>query len=371
MLLIKSMEKQIRSSNDKEIGGDFSLTSSNLESKPAYNYLQGKAGTCFLSTCRSAITEILKKHLPANNKLALVPSFTCHVCVEPFVKEGYEVYPYSVETNLCVNWGKLLEDADRLNPSVILIHSYFGLNTLEGDEETIELLRERKIVIIEDLTHGMFSSFKNLNADFFIGSLRKWFPIPDGAFIKGLDLDENDYCEDEDLVKMKLDAMLMKGSFQEMATQENSGYRKAGVDSEHFLDTRVNTYRMSEVSKRLFNTFDIETIKKRRRDNFNCLYDILEKCSGIYPVLSKCKENESPYMFPLYVEKGRSEFQKYMVSNKVFPTIIWGCPEDLLSKIDNNARYIYDHIICIHCDHRYTTDDMMRVGLLINEYNNK
>lgn len=362
------MEKPILLSSDKEIGGDFSLTPSSLESSPTNDYLQEDEDTCFLSTCRSAITEILYNTQPANNKLAFVPSFTCHVCVEPFVKDGYEVYPYSVETNLCVNWGKLLEDADRLKPSVILIHSYFGLNTLVGDKEAIELLRKRKIVIIEDLTHGMFSSFKRLKADYFIGSLRKWLPIPDGAFIKGLALQEKDYCEDDELVKKKLDAMLMKGSFQEMATQENSGYRKAGVDAEHFLDTRIHTYRMSEVSKRIFNTYDIETIKKQRRENFNCLYDILEKCSIIYPVLSKCKESESPYMFPLYVEEGRSEFQKYMVSNKVFPTIIWGCPEDLLSKIDDNARYIYDHIICVHCDHRYNTEDMKRVGLLINEF---
>lgn len=71
---------------------------------------------------------------------------------------------------------------------------------MEEDEDAIEFLRERKVVIIEDLTHGMFSSFKRLNADFFIGSLRKWLPIPDGAFIKGVDLDQNDYCEDDELV---------------------------------------------------------------------------------------------------------------------------------------------------------------------------
>lgn len=73
-------------------------------------------------------------------------------------------------------------------------------------------------------------------------------------------------------------------------------------------------------------------------------------------------------MFPLYVEEGRSRFQTYMVAHKVFPTIIWGCPEDLSSKIDDDAGYIYNHIICIHCDHRYTVDDMKRVGLLILEY---
>lgn len=365
------MERQIRSSSDKEIGGDFSLTPSSLESTSTNNYLQDKEDLCFLSTCRSAITEILKRTLPANNKLAFVPSFTCHVCVEPFVKEGYEVCPYSVETNLCVNWAKLVDDAARLNPSVILIHSYFGLNTLNGNRDAIDFLRERKVIIIEDLTHDMFSSFKRLKADYFIGSIRKWFPVPDGAFVKGLEIEEKNYREDKELVEKKMSAMLMKGSFFEKATNENSGYRQAGVDAEHFLDTRVNTYRMSDISKKICNVFDIEATKKQRKDNYNCLYDNLISGKGVRPVLNRCKENESPYMFPVYVEDGRSDFQKFMVSHKIFPTIIWGCPEDLSSKIDDNAGYIYNHIICFHCDHRYTTDDMMRVGLLINEYNNK
>jgi hypothetical protein len=73
-------------------------------------------------------------------------------------------------------------------------------------------------------------------------------------------------------------------------------------------------------------------------------------------------------MFPVFVDEGRKELQQFLVKNKIYPTIIWACPDDLLEKVDSTAKYIYDHILCFHCDQRYDLDDMERIGSVIKEY---
>lgn len=369
MPLTKSMERQILLSSDWEVGGDFSLTETALNASKFLDYFESKEDVSFLSTCRSAITEIIKS---VSNKslVAFVPSFTCHVCVEPFIRAGFEVYPYKVEKDLTVDWIQFEKDVVKLKPSIVLIHSYFGINTIKGNENVIKQLRETGVTVIEDLTHGMFSSFDRMDANYLIGSIRKWFPIPDGAFIKGQKNNINILQEDEELVSIKEKALLMKGYYLEEHSEENRNYREVGIEAERFLDSREHTYLMSSVSKKICNSYDINMIKNQRRENYNTLYDCIAGCAVATPVLGKCSKIEIPYMFPVFIKEQRADFQKYMVSNKVFPTIIWGCPDALQKKIDKNAQYIYEHILCFHCDQRYSANDMKRVGELILKYTN-
>ena len=301
------------------------------------------------------------------NKVALVPAFTCHVCVEPFVEQGFKVYPYPVNRNLTINASGLLDYVSKYNPSVILVHSYFGLNTLSAATECLEESKNKGILIIEDLTHGMWGKFEHLNVSYHIGSIRKWLEIPDGAFVKGLKKNLSKLAEDTSLVDAKVKGMMEKQKHLTNNTADNE-YRKMQMEAESILDSRKETYKMSGLSAGLLNDLDVDAFKDVRRNNYNKLSQFLSQIPHINLVLGECKDEEVPFMVPVYVPEQRRELQKYLVENKIFPTIIWGRPDAIKDDLDEDANYIYDHILCFHCDQRYGLDDMERIASTINMY---
>lgn len=205
--LVKSINKKYGKTDTyiqeiREIGGDYSISEADSKKNATICKIFDGWNAQYISTCRSAIKEILDENSSSfTNKVALVPSFTCHVCVEPIVEKGYKVYPYPINRDMTINTSGLLNYVSKYNPSVILVHSYFGFNTLSAATECLEELKNKGVLLIEDLTHGMWGEFEHLNVPYHIGSIRKWLEIPDGAFVCGLKKDLSKLTEDSSLVK--------------------------------------------------------------------------------------------------------------------------------------------------------------------------
>lgn len=352
----------------KEIGGDYAISEADSKKNAISCKIFNGLDAQYISTCRSAIKEILDENeLTISNKVALVPAFTCYVCVKPFVEKGYKVYPYPINSDLTINTSGLLDYVSKYNPSVILVHSYFGLNTLETTSEFFDEIQNKGVLVIEDLTHGMWGDYEHLNTPYHIGSIRKWLEIPDGAFICGLKKDLSQLAEDAFLVNAKVKGMMEKQTHLINNTIDNK-YRQMQIEAETILDSRNESFKMSGLSVGLLNDLDVETFKDVRRNNYNKLNQLISLIPQIALILRECKEDEVPFMVPVYVPDQRRELQKYLVENKIFPTIIWGCPETIKDDIDDVAGYIYDHILCFHCDQRYDLDDMERIASTINMY---
>lgn len=353
----------------KEVGGDFAISTFDSKKTASSCCIFNNWDAQFVSTCRSAIREILDEiTLNISNKVAFVPAFTCHVCVEPFVEKGYMVYPYPVNRDLSINYSGLKELVYKYNPTVILVHSYFGINTLSGVSAYLEELRNKDILVIEDLTHGMWGEYGFLKVPYHIGSIRKWMEIPDGAFICGLKRDLSKLEEDEPLVNAKTKGMLEKHRYLANDSNINKEYRSMQIEAEAILDSRKDTFQMSGLSAGLLNDLDTDSFKKKRRENYNFLFRLLSQIPQITLIFGECNVDEVPFMLPVYIPEHRKELQNYLVENKIFPTIIWGCPAEIEGFIDENARYIYDHILCFHCDQRYNQEDMDRIASTINMY---
>lgn len=352
----------------QEIGGDFPISKEKInESHHASNVMKDGSRQ-YISTCRSALREILEEvSCKVQNKVAFVPSFTCHVCVEPFTEAGYDVFPYPIKLNLTIDWVIFRKLVVEHQPAVILIHGYFGFDTLKHADVEMDWLKQRGIILIEDLTHGMWGRFEHLTVPYHIGSIRKWFETPDGAFIQGLHKDLSSCEEDETLVAAKMKGMEAKGEFL-AGISENANYRELQLQAEELLDQRYETFRMSDMSICILNTYDINEVMQKRRENYRCLHEAIKKMPQLLSVVGDVSQNETPFQIPVFVREGRKELQQYMVANKIFPTIIWACPEALKDKIDEETQFIYDHILCFHCDHRYDTTDINRIISVLQDY---
>ena len=352
----------------KEIGSHLWLSEKEYKLAGLENdhYNNVDFGGTLLSTCRSAIKEVLS-HIQTDNRIALVPSFTCHSVIKPFIDQGYKVEPYPIKPNLIVDPIEFRSCVKKFKPSVVLLHNYFGFNTLGDAADTIKEIKEQGVTIIEDFTQRLFSTFPSVDANFEVGSIRKWYPIPDGAFLRG-DIVVNPEKEDDELAEKKIKGFLDKGKYVEDGSVEKEVFMQELNDAESLLDSRSETYSICKMSRKIISASNKDSLIKKRRANYIALLDHIKSNDTFTVLFNEIGDSVVPFMFPLLVKKNRKEFQSYLAAHSVYATIIWGCPEQLKDKIDEKAKQVYDEILCIPVDQIYDNDDMQRVVFTINKY---
>lgn len=329
----------------------------------------------YLDSGRNAIRLVLK-NLKLENKIALLPAYTCHTVIEPFITKGYKVFFYDVNKNFNIDERNFEELVEKVMPSVILIHAYFGKDTLRNIRQYLLKLRENGIIIIEDITQLLLKDNKDeKTADFIVGSIRKWCSIPEGGFVKNntnIKLEINKYNQNAKLVEKKVEASEIKKEYsQTMKNELKNKYLELYKEAENLLDkNEKEIFVMSNYTKNLIERYDFEYIKRKRKENYKYLYDNLKNIGYIENGLGILEQDETPLYFPLFVKKGnREELQKYMAENNIYCPIIWPMPGEYIKDI--NMYYcsnIYKEIICIPCDQRYDLGDMQRVVDKVKEY---
>lgn len=326
----------------------------------------------WMSTCRSAISlviQTIEERNPQINKIVCLPAYTCHTVFEPFIHAGYEVITLPVGKDLISNTQDLLSTLGQAEPGIVFFHRFFGFETLPGIDFIIKELHDRGIVIIEDCTQSMYSDISRMDADFFVGSIRKWCGVPDGGYavckegkfsIKSL---QPDYKLEE--AKCKASEMKYEYLFFQKGNKDVylSLYRKA----EEILDTQSMYYSISPLSIKVQTSLDVKRMKNKRFENYKTLLEALRGLEGVTPVFKEIDKKIVPLYLPLIVEN-RKELQKKLVDNAIYAPVVW--PKDeACPPICEEAAFLYEHLLCIPIDQRYDADDMERIGKVIHDYN--
>ena len=354
----------------KEIGSTYWLGPNELDGLPEKSLKSPnlQANHRYVSTCRSAIGIVLD-NLRIEKKVVMLPAFTCESVLVAFLDRGYIIQPYPIRTDLTIDLNAFNKAVERIKPSIILVHSYFGFDTISEIRPYVHELRERGIFVIEDQTQTMFSNNALIGANFYVGSIRKWMPIPDGAFVT-VPCD----CEDEDieLAEAKVKALMGKGNWIANGIGEKADFQKDFRTAEDILDGRKIPYCMSSVSREIFAKTNIDDMKAMRRNNCQILISsILVKetlSENLILPLKSLDKDVCPFHLPVLVKYGRKELQNYLAANNIFATVIWGCPEEYQELIDEETKYVYDHILCFHVDQRYDESDMNRILSVLDGY---
>lgn len=352
----------------KEIGSNFweynDKSCENEEWKPLEEYYK----EYFFVSGRNAIFTLCN-NIKTEKKVALLPAFTCETVIEPFAKAGWQLNFYSINKDLTISNEELSKQIERIEPNLVLFHSYFGFNTYENNKALIENIRKKKITIVEDITQNLFSKFKRVQADYYVASLRKWFAIPDGGILI-IENKDNDFsfnysnCINEIYIDA-LKAFKDKKSYMEDNDYDEDKKTRFMNEYQNIKEKIANVEdieEMSEKSKNIFKNVDRKKLKDARRKNYNFLIDNLMKFDkDIEIIIDKINDDEVPLYCPIYIKDNREDFQRYMANNRIYCPIIWGRPKYVKSENDVNVNYIYNHILSIPCDQRYDEEDMKRI----------
>lgn len=324
----------------------------------------------WLSTGRSAISFAIKsieEREMDSKKTAVLPPFTCHTVIEPFLKAGYEVFYYPVDDRLMASANVIMKCVEEHDASIVLFHNYFGFNTLPDIDDLCEELRSQNRYSIEDCTQCLYSGFLKSNADFFVGSIRKWQGTPDGGFVmcRNLYLGEKPLLAESELEEAKVKASYAKYRFLFDHEGEKPAFLLLYREAEDILESQTKYYRISHTSQLLQSNLDVCNLRNKRRTNYQTLLSGLVGLNGIKPLFTTLHDNEVPLYFPLLVED-RSSLQAHLVKHNIYAPVVWP-KADCLGEVCKEAEYLYEHLLCIPIDQRYNTDDMNRVLTVIKD----
>ncbi|NLJ80290.1 MAG: hypothetical protein GX335_04625 [Firmicutes bacterium] len=351
----------------KEIGSDFWLNRENIPygKEVPLNFLGLKyLDAVLLSTGRSAISYVLD-HIVSSKKTALLPPFTCYSVIEPFLNAGYEIHFYEIDERLECNAHHLTKLVKEQDPSVVLFHSYFGFNTLKSVRETVKLIRDMGVVVIEDITQTLYSKYNRLSADFYIGSFRKWGPHPDGGFAVSTSVTFKYKPEHVDLKleEAKLKALHAKYLYMCEGKGEKTYFLQLFREAEEILKSQRGYYAMSEVSRKVQDNLHINTLRKTRKQNYQQLLEIAEDVNDLVePVFGSLPPEITPLYFPVYVKGNRKVLQRLLAEQDIYCPIIWSKPKYCCGRVSETVNQIYDSILAIPCDQRYGANEMNRIG---------
>ena len=304
------------------------------------------------SAIRLALLSIIEQN-PHIEKTALLPPFTCHTVIEPFIQLGFDIHYLPINHYLETNAHNISLAIQTTKASVILFHRYYGFNTFPDIEDIINRYQTEQTIFIEDCTQCLYSSFPKSNAAYHVGSLRKWFGIVDGGFVscQNRHLPSTVLSPDLDLEQAKIQAGTAKYKylFHNIGTKEN--FLNLGHQAEDILSNQTCTYAISPTSIRMQNHLDSKQLSLQRRINYQNLAAGVCKIKDIEVVYQNLPDDVVPLYLPVYT-KDREELQHYLQQHNVYLPIVWQ-QNDYQTNISDDTKYAYHNMICFPIDQRY------------------
>ncbi len=321
------------------------------------------------SSGRGAI-KLLLSHLP-QVKIALLPEYTCSSVIAPMEEMGVTCCYYPVNKDFTVDEEILFDLIGKFAPQMVYFQSYYGFDTLKSVKQTYQLVQQRGILVVEDITHSWLCDFNTTDTDYSLASLRKWLEIPDGGVLlsnkNALDFDINS-AESAMIVSEFVKASELKEKyFATFNSSDKDAFRQHYQNAKDLLQQDTTIYRMSSTTQSVLAQTDFDYVVKRRRGNATFLQQNI-KSDWVIPCGVELEGGTTPLYYPIYVKGDRRKLQKELAEHDVYCPVHWPIPSQASHLISEMGMYIYSHVLSLICDQRYDEDDMKAIVHIINNY---
>lgn len=304
----------------KEIGGYFGLEKLIHE--------EYHADLISVNTARNALLYVL---MARGIKKIYIPYFLCDVISKMLEMNDYDFGYYRIDTDFLPIFNRKLE-----NDECIFIVNYYGQL---GEKQLREINDQYKTLILDN-SHAFFQ--RPIQGMDTIYSCRKFFGVPDGAYLSTDSLLDNEL--QVDVSNDRMDHIL--GRFEENA----SDYYNDFLRNDKSLDNEPLKH-MSNLTKNILGAIDYNEVITRRNENYSYLFQNLSD----YNKLQLIKPN-GPFSYPLFLDNGMI-IRKKLIENKIYIPILW--PNVETHKENDKLGWEYSqNILPLPCDQRYDIDDM-------------
>lgn len=340
----------------------------------------------YTASGREAIALALKsleERRPDVSKRCLLPAYMCDTVFFPFERMGWELHFYHLGRDLSADAVELSGLIEQVRPGLIFIHSYYGVDTWKFVRPLFCKWKAQGICIMEDVTQSYYLEEIGKEADFCVGSLRKWYAVPDGGFVASdeafpeekLDFNEEFTHARIDLLTEKWKYLHGQGSIENRQALKED-YLKKNKDMEASLDSYTGISAMSKESSYILSLTDENKCKNRRRDNYKYLQEKLTGRKQFVPVLDLkpwggepvCEKDVPVSLyFPIYAAN-RDRLQKFLSKHDIYAPILWPVGKENAGLLTEEERYIYAHILALPIDQRYGLKEMRQIVDILDLY---
>ena len=318
----------------------------------------------FFSLCREALYLIATQF--KNNRKVLLPSYTCQTVIDPFEQLGYEISFFRIDEDLRIDTESLIALFETKKPQLIVVHPYYGMDLNNVEQSALEELSRAGASVVVDLTQCLFSQMRLDSVSYYVGSIRKWFGIPDGGFLidkgKASALNEPER-ENVAFVAYQLESMRLRGQYFLTGDEEiKLQSRRVQSLANDVTTNPIVPHRMSEYTYRTLQIENIEQSKLQRFNNYSFLFNTLKDnpIRGVRPILTKMMDlTTSPLYFPIYAED-RKKVQSDLADAHIYAPVLWPIEDERILGVKSAAR-LYRDLLALPCDQRYDTCDMERI----------
>jgi hypothetical protein len=324
----------------------------------------------FFGTGRDAMKAILFLGMASMGwKRLWVPAYFCQKVVGAILETGINVQCYQ-------SWypgekGENDSPCTVIKGDVVLVVNHFGLKS----EIKLGFDISDAAAIIEDHTHDPWSSRAfNSKADYCIASLRKTLPVPDGGVLwspRNLRLPVLPPLTEEHrrAVGNKLEAMELKDLFLKGEIADKSRYRTLSLSGEANLCGR-NVSAISEWTAQKFREFPIFEWREVRKRNHQALLEALSPLLYVKVIRFSIETDIVPFSCILLFDSAeRREFVRTkLIEASIYPAILWPLEKPAVQGIPEAHVDASRRMLSVHCDMRYSTQNMYRVADYIRNF---
>lgn len=356
------------------------VSSELLENIPGEIRKYNKKFTTFTASGREAIAFALKslvENEPDVAKKCLLPAYMCDAVFLPFEQAGWEIYFYHLDINLKADSKELSDQIEKLRPGLLLIHSYYGIDTWKPIRSLIQEWRAQGLYIMEDVTQSYYCRDIGKEADYVVGSLRKWYPVPDGGFVLSDHKMPKEKLLTSEVFSQRKQQILIKKWFYLnrdiiQKQQYKEAYLQENKEIEEWLDRYHGISVMSKVTEKIIMQIDEEKYRQQRNENYKYLY---EKVKGMHSLcsvpLKVCQGddmiNAAPLYFPIYVQE-RENLQEFLRMHDIYAPVLWPIGKENRSCLTEGERYIFEHILALPMDQRYGINEMCYIVEMLKKF---
>lgn len=296
--------------------------------------------TVRLNSGRAAIYHAIKAY---DCKTVYLPYYQCGTVKEFLNRKNIEVKFYMLDDA----FAPILETND-VNTAVVLVN-YYGIFSVSH----MKKIAEKYNNVIIDNSQSFFS--KPIGCCLNVYSARKFFGVPDGAYVIGkpymndADMYQKDYSSDTSLFLLQ---RIEYGC-------EGKAYKNRTVNEER-LDNSDVLY-MSDLTHRLLDGIDYENAIKKRIENFETAHNLLGNENKI-DVKKYFDGTCVPMVYPFVCE--REELLDFLIKHKHFQGRWWSYLVKLMPE-DSIEYKLSKFMVPITIDQRYDKNQIEELCLLI------
>lgn len=314
----------------------------------------------YLMSGRCAISHCLRDYLADGGiKRAYVPVYTCETVLAPFTQLGFELDFYDVNKKF-----EPVFDNDLLQSSpLVLFTGYYGFPRYS--EADLLKVKQNGNCIIQDITHSILNDEPySVSADYIAGSFRKWI----GVVCGGVAIKKTSKFKVEPTAIHPEHYALRHQALTLAADPLASGEaEKAFWSGEMLLREIFEDQASDPESIEVVTHFNATDVIKKRRENYAYLASKLKTIKAIELCFPELATGETPSHLSIF-SKDRNELQTYLKANAIKTTVYWPKGPAIPENTAYQADFIFDNILSIPIDQRYTTTDMDTVFEKVAEF---